>query len=286
MANIIFKYKGKKDLNLTREFNSTPTFVANKDDVKFNDTSNPFSDYLASSSCGSWTDDKIKILSLPHKGRLFYLTNPGGGTAVYANVTVGQEIVVRDMTDNKVLKFSAEGSSDGQYTGNYFTEFTFERYCATTPSNVVSTVKLNMIDIQQAVSGIMITNKSVNQSAGTGTFHLVVTGAPFVGYALARINSSSVNDAEKLASIGVHTVILTPKINGGDGYGPGDVVSKPVNIPVGTYTDGQILLSSTAPLTEDVYCDVTLTFSLTDVFDNGIPAATMMVPLDRPGLPA
>lgn len=286
MANIIFKYKGKNDLNLTREFNSTPAFVANKDDVKFNDTSNPFSDYLASSSCGSWTDDKIKILSLPHKGRLFYLTNPGGGTAVYANVTVGQEIVVRDMTDNKVLKFSAEGSSDGQHTGNYFTEFTFERYCATTPSNVVSTVKLNMIDTQQAASGIMITNKSVNPNNGTGTFHLVVTGAPFEGYALARINSSSVNDAEKLASVNIHTIILTPKINGGDGYGPGDVVSKPVNIPVGTYTDGQILISSVAPLEEDVYCDATLTFSLTDVFENGIPAATMMVPLDRPGLPA
>ena len=155
MANIIFKYKGKNDLNLTREFDSTTAFVANKDDVKFNDTSNPFSDYLASSSCGSWTDDKIKILSLPHKGRLFYLTNPGGGTEVYADVTVGQEIVVRDMTDNKVLKFSAEGSSDGQHTGNYFTEFTFERYCGVIPSNVVSVVKLNMIDLQV---GIFITD--------------------------------------------------------------------------------------------------------------------------------
>ena len=181
MANIIFKYKGKNDLNLTREFNSTPAFVANKDDVKFNDTSNPFSDYLASSSCGSWTDDKIKILSLPHKGRLFYLTNPGGGTAVYANVTVGQEIVVRDMTDNKVLKFSAEGSSDGQHTGNYFTEFTFERYCATTPSNVVSTVKLNMIDTQVAISNIYVTDVIPDSSAGTTSYKLHVENEPWTG---------------------------------------------------------------------------------------------------------
>lgn len=286
MANIIFKYKGKNDLNLTREFNSTPAFVANKDDVKFNDTSNPFSDYLASSNCGSWTDDKIKILSLPHKGRLFYLTNPGGGTAVYADVTVGQEIVVRDMTDNKVLKFSAEGSSDGQYTGNYFTEFTFERYCATTPSNVVSTVKLNMIDIQQAVSGIMITNKSVNQSAGSGTFNLVVTGAPFVGYAIAKMTNSSYNDYQKIASVSVETVHLSPKINSYDPTGSEDVVSVPVNIPIGNYNNGEILVSSPAPFTEDVYCNARLTFSLTDVFEDGIPAATIMVPLDRPGVPA
>lgn len=179
MANIIFKYKGKNDLNLTREFNSTSAFVANKDDVKFNDTSNPFSDYLASSSCGSWTDDKIKILSLPHKGRLFYLTNPGGGTEVYADVTVGQEIVVRDMTDNKVLKFSAEGSSDGQYTGNYFTEFTFERYCGVIPSNVVSVVKLNMIDLQV---DIFITDDVIDEVNGNTTFKLNVVGNTFSGY--------------------------------------------------------------------------------------------------------
>ena len=277
MANIIFKYKGKNDLNLTREFNSTHEFVANKDDVKFNDTSNPFSDYLASSSCGSWTDDKIKILSLPHKGRLFYLTNPGGGAAVYADVTVGQEIVVRDMTENKVLKFSAEGSSDGQYTGNYFTEFTFERYCATTPSNVVSTVKLNMIDIQQAVSVLSITNvrqDEIGSEVRNVLYDLTVTGSAWTGNVIAGVTKGT--------NCKIGTLLTTPygsTVNNTTGD-PKFVTKETVtntSIPIGVYTDCNLqLICVEDDANLAMMCDAYLSYTKTLDYTEGVTVITFV----------
>ena len=145
MAQIKISVKGKLEMTLTKNYNSLSVFMANKDDVGFNESGNPFYDYLLNSPCGSWTGDKIKILSLPYKGRLYYNSTPLSAPT-YLNVAVGQEISVRDLIDYKVLRFSAEGSTDGQYTESYLTNFTFERYCISTSQNVTVKVNLNMID--------------------------------------------------------------------------------------------------------------------------------------------
>lgn len=146
MAQLKIIIKGKKDIYLTRNYNSLGTFEQNKDNIAFNDTVNDFSSWCLSSSCGNAAVDKVKILSLPSKGRLFYLTNPGNPNPVYANVTIGQEILVSDLVYNKVLKFSAEGSADNQFTENYVVPFTLERYCDSTGNNETVFVYLNMLD--------------------------------------------------------------------------------------------------------------------------------------------
>lgn len=152
MGNFIFRNKGFKEIYLTRNYNSLATFNEFNDDAMFNDDVNPFSDYCFQVTCGIWQNDKIKILSLPDKGRLFYLTNPGVSVPVYANVTIGQMVLVRDMIDYKVLKFNAEGSTDEQFIGNYLTEFKIERFCGAQSNNIISTVKLNMIDARLAIN--------------------------------------------------------------------------------------------------------------------------------------
>lgn len=151
MGELIIKNKGYTELYLTRNYNSSTTFNQLRDDAYFNVDSNPFSNYCYQVTCGIWQNDKIKILSLPDKGRLFYLTNPNVGTPVYANVTIGQMILVRDLIDNKVLKFNAEGDSNNQFTGNYLTEFKIERFCGLQSNNIIASVKLNMLDAQVSI---------------------------------------------------------------------------------------------------------------------------------------
>lgn len=148
MANLTFINKGHKELYLSRNYNSLENYNRYRDNAGFNDGKNSFSDYCFESSCSIWQNDKIKILSLPNKGKLFYLTNPNATTPIYADVTIGQLIIVRDLIDNKVLKFNAEGSSNNQFTDNYITEFKIERFCGNNSSNIIATVKLNMVDIK------------------------------------------------------------------------------------------------------------------------------------------
>lgn len=151
MGVLKFTNKGVGEIYLTRYYNSESVYNSEKDDLHFNDDQNPFSDYCFQLTCGNWQNDKIKILTLPTLGKLFYQTNPGASIANYAAVTIGQMITVRDMVDFRILKFSAEGEYDGQFLGNYLTEFTIERFCGTTSNNIITTVKLNMVDIQQGL---------------------------------------------------------------------------------------------------------------------------------------
>ena len=103
-ASLTVSVKGVRNITLTRTYYyNTNNFSPYVDDVKFSDNSNPFSDMLFQSNCMNWNDDKIKILSLPDKGFLFYLQNPNQPLPIYAPVTVGQEIIVRDIIDNRVL---------------------------------------------------------------------------------------------------------------------------------------------------------------------------------------
>lgn len=152
MGEILIKNKGFKELYLTRNYNSQTTYNQYKDDVYFNDDINPFSDYMFQVTCGTWQNDKIKILSLPDKGKLFYLTNPNQGNPIYSNVTIGQMILVRDLIDNKILKFNAEGDSNNQFLGDYLTEFKIERFCGIDSNNIIASVKLNMIDAQVSIN--------------------------------------------------------------------------------------------------------------------------------------
>lgn len=151
MGEFIIKNKGFRELYLTRIYNSSGTYNQFRDDGFFNDDVNPFSDYMFQVTCGVWQNDKIKIISLPSKGRLYYLTNPNLGNPIYSNVTVGQMILVRDLIDNKVLKFNAEGDFNNQFFDNYLTEFKIERFCGADSNNIIASVKLNMIDARVSI---------------------------------------------------------------------------------------------------------------------------------------
>jgi len=151
MGEFIIRNKGFKELIISRNYNSLTNYSQFKDDGYLNVDSNPFSDYCYQVTCGIWQNDKIKILSLPDKGRLFYLTNPNAGNPIYSNVFVGQMILVRDLTDNKVLKFNAEGDFNNQFSGNYLTEFRIERFCGLVSNNIIASVKLNMVDAQVSI---------------------------------------------------------------------------------------------------------------------------------------
>lgn len=145
MSNIKVKIKGVKQITINGIYNSLAPYVQYKDDAKMADTTNAFTDYLSSSGCNP-NDDKIVIKQLPDKGSLFYLTNPAAPTPVYAVVTLGQSILVKDILINKVLKFQAEGLSDNAFTGTYMTTFKFERFCGIASNNIIASVNLSMVD--------------------------------------------------------------------------------------------------------------------------------------------
>lgn len=163
MSQIQIKIKGKKEITVSAHYNSLSTYTQYHDDVKFAEGSNPLKDYLYTTSCGTWQDDRIKILSLPHKGKLFYLTNPSDPTPIYAECTVGQFMIVRDILDDKVLKFQGEGFTDNAFTGTYMTTFKFERYCGAVPSNIVVHLNLSMVDDLSTPFTISETLRSENQ---------------------------------------------------------------------------------------------------------------------------
>lgn len=147
MGEFIIKNKGFKELYLTCTYNSNITYKPFRDSAYFSEGNNPFNDYMFQVTCGTWQNDKIKILSLPDKGKLFYLTNINNGNPIFALVTVGQMFLVRDIIEYKILKFNAEGFFDNEFSGNYLTSFNIERFCGTESNNIISTVKLNMIDV-------------------------------------------------------------------------------------------------------------------------------------------
>ena len=143
MAYINIQALGVNNITLSRNYDAAQTYVLHRDHVLFNDGQNAFSDFCLNSPCGSFANDKIKFLTLPDKGFLFYNTNPTG-VANYAPVTIGQEMLVKDLIDYKILKFNGEGSFDGQYAINYLTNFKIERFCSDLSTNVITTVNLNM----------------------------------------------------------------------------------------------------------------------------------------------
>lgn len=265
MAQIKISVKGKLEMTLTRNYNSLSVFTANKDDVGFNETGNDFYNYCITSPCGSWVGDKIKILSLPNKGRLYYNSTPLS-TPTYANVTVGQEIMVRDLIDYKVLRFSAEGSADGQFTESYLTNFTFERYCVSTAQNITVKVNLNMIDDKLAVSNIYVTD--VVRDNGTVFFTLHVENEPFVGYLHHKGGGRNFNTEFAVIS-STHGVNLyipneTPFLV--DVYNLASV-----NIPVGVYPSCSLSASASF---KDPMLDITvngeLAYGLTTVYADSI----------------
>lgn len=143
MAQINIKSLGVNNMTLSRNYDAAQTYVLHRDHIMFNEGSNAFSDFCLNSPCGSFANDKIKFLTLPDKGFLFYNANPTG-VADYQPVTIGQEMLVKDLIDYKILKFNGEGSFDGQYAINYLTSFKIERFCSGVSTNVITTVNLNM----------------------------------------------------------------------------------------------------------------------------------------------
>lgn len=143
MAYINIQSLGVNNMTLSRNYDAAQTYSLHRDHIMFNEGSNAFSDFCLNSPCGSFANDKIKFLTLPDKGFLFYNTNPTG-VANYAPVTIGQEMLVKDLIDYKILKFNGEGSADGQYAINYLTSFKIERFCSGVSTNVITTVNLNM----------------------------------------------------------------------------------------------------------------------------------------------
>lgn len=193
MGEFIIKNKGFKELYLTRNYNSTGVYSQFKDDAYFNADTNPFSDYCFQVTCGVWQDDKIKIISLPDKGRLYYLTNPNLGNPIYSNVFVGQMILVRDLIDNKVLRFNAEGDSNNQYTGNYLTEFKIERFCGLNSNNIIGSVKLNMIDTQVSIEEkyeLYITQECENNGSSPTNYDVYCTGE--LNFTMSNVLNTSI----------------------------------------------------------------------------------------------
>lgn len=286
MANITISVKGKFEINLTRNYNSLAVFNENKDDIGFNDSINEFYNYCLSSPCGSWVGDKIKILTLPDKGRLFYNATPLA-SPTYFDVVVGQEISVRDLIDYKVLKFNGEGTYNNQFTDNYFTTFTFERYCVATSQNVTVSTKLNMIDLKILGSNIYVSDVIRDTAGGTTSFTLHVENQPFVGYMCGVMTNSSVNTAQKFFSGSVAGYVMPLKINPNAELGAEDRKSFSVNIPVGVYTGGTMEIgANTVPATQDVNVDADLIWSLDSIYENGISASFVRCTLDRLGIGA
>lgn len=269
MSNLKVKIKGRKNLTISANYNSLSTsYTQNKDDVKFGDGSNLFKDYLFTSSCGNWQDDKIILKALPDKGRLFYLTNPLDSVPVYADCFVGQAIIVRDILDNKVLKFQAEGSSDNQFTGTYITELKFERFCGNTSSNIMTYLTINMVDLQQLESTIYISD-GVKDSEGNATFKLHVETATFNGFACSRLVAtenikncnanyfgSFINSAELDLSLQSATV--------------GQTIDKniPISLPVGVY-DLSISMVAVAVMSAQSYkADSFISFGPSQNYDS------------------
>lgn len=190
MAELKIKIKGRKDIYLTRNYNSFNPLPQNTDNVKFNDTVNDFSQWCLASSCDVPAKDKIKIVSLPDKGRLFYLLNPNQPSPTYADVTVGQEILISDLVYNKVLKFSAEGATNNQYTDNYTTIFQVERYCDTKVKNEQVFIHLNMIDekIAPLEPTLEISNVIYSpDNSGYTTFTLTVKNGTYNGWLATQV---------------------------------------------------------------------------------------------------
>lgn len=256
-------------MTLTRNYNSLSVFTANKDDVGFNESGNPFYDYSLNSPCGSWTGDKIKILSLPNKGRLYYNSTPLS-TPTYANVTVGQEIMVRDLIDYKVLRFSAEGSFNDEFTESYLTNFTFERYCVSTAQNITVKVNLNMIDDKVASTNFYITDKvNAGLTVGSATYKLHVENEPFVGYAnMVGQKNLPTKGAKVYNDIGA-LYIHTLNIPNGSGTGTISSTSNSITLPIGIY-DCTIYLQETGTdtMNYDTLIDGAVSFGLTPVYSD------------------
>lgn len=283
MAQIKISVKGKLEMTLTRNYNSLSLFTANKDDVGFNETGNDFYNYCITSPCGSWVGDKIKILSLPNKGRLYYNSTPLS-TPTYANVTVGQEIMVRDLIDYQVLRFSAEGSFNDEFTESYLTNFTFERYCVSTAQNITVKVNLNMIDDKVSPASIYVNNVVRDFVTGIATYDLHVEGAEFNGYFCGVMTNGRVNTREKLASLnnGFGTIFAL-KINSGEAIAVEDRKSILVSIPVGVYSGSIKVSAGSVPLSEDVSCIVKMGYSLDNIYENRITSTYVSMTLDRSG---
>ena len=229
-AVIKMKSKGVNNITLTRNyFFNTNGFTPYIDDVKFCANSNPFSDMLFVSNCVNWNDDKIKILSLPDKGFLFYLQNPNQPLPIYAPVIVGQEIIVRDIIDNRVLKFSGEGATDNENTDSYLTSFSFVRKCGNTESDTIVNVGLNMI-VSRA-NAIVEVNVIKTTEAGETEYELTVSNRDFNGYVHVIANRTIGENAISIENDFIPTQLfelgLPPKEYENTIY---------VDIPVGTYT--------------------------------------------------
>lgn len=266
MSILKVKIKGRRDLTVSANYNSLAQYTQNNDDAKFADVSNPFKDYLFTSSCGNWQDDKIVIKTLPDKGRLFFLTNPLDSVPVYSNCFVGQIIVVRDILDNKVLKFQAEGASDNQFTGTYLTKLKFERVCADTPSNIMTYLSINMVDLQQLESSIFVTDQ-VKDFNGNSTFKLHVENATFNGFAVSNlvatknIKNSSANFSGTIISTGQLDLSLTSA-----SVGESIERNLAVNIPIGIY-DVTISMTAVETLAGSSYrTDSGISFGASNVY--------------------
>lgn len=229
-ASLTVSVKGVRNITLTRTYYyNTNNFSPYVDDVKFSDNSNPFSDMLFQSNCMNWTEDKIKIIALPHKGLLYYIQNPNNPLPIYAPVTIGQEIVVRDIIDNKVLKFSGEGNSNNENTDSYLTSFSFIRKCGQTESDTIVNVGLNMI-VSRA-NAILKLNVLKTTEVGETEYELTVSNRDFNGYVHVIANRTVGENAITIDNNFISTVLFP------SGVPPKEYEETQfVEIPVGTYT--------------------------------------------------
>lgn len=214
MANIKIRNKGTHNIYLTRYYNSSGVYQQQKDDVRFNENSNQFDLYCNQIVCGNPLEDKIKFVSLPTKGKIFYITNPGAPTPIYSSVTVGQELFIQDLINHKILKFNAEGDFNNAFTGNYLTDFKIERFCGLQSSNIITKVELNLIDVKATVTKIEIHIPQTCEVRGDGPTNYEVTCSGQIDFAFSQYLNTQFGFVRMTTDGGTSEIGLS-KANGG-----------------------------------------------------------------------
>lgn len=264
MATITMKIKNKTSYTLFKNYDSNVMYSNSVTDIKFIQDLNLLQGGL-----------QIRITQLSDKGVLY--CNPVGSVGIPVVVNA---VITPTQLSNNSLQFKAEGNSNNAFTGSYSTNF---KYIVLNSSGVQVgdevTVTINMTDIPSA--NIQIINRVIDHQMGSVTFDVVVTGAPFVGYANGLFTNGTVNSDQIVGSIYTPVASMALKITSDRPVGSEDRRSIPVNIPVGTYSGNMEIGANPVPIEEDVSVTLSLSFALTNVYEDGIMGAEITLPYDR-----
>lgn len=149
------------------------------------------------------------------------------------------------------------------------------------PSTTTTTSSSTTTTTTVVVPNIRIINIQHDLEMGTATFEVEVTGTPFVGYANGRFMSATSQSRQIVGTINTGVGPLALKILADSAVGAENRKSIAVNIPVGVYYGDMEIGVNTVPIEEGVSADLSLSFALTNVYEDGIPGADITLPFTR-----